>query len=61
MPGVGTEDFETCKRTFSLSNHVASTMCLATPFHRHQAILEHFDFNDEDKHALSGNFIFQNY
>ncbi|KAF9258298.1 hypothetical protein L218DRAFT_742087 [Marasmius fiardii PR-910] len=60
-PGVGTEDFETCERTFSLSNHVASTTCLATPFHWRQAILEHFDFNDEDKHALSDNFIFQNY
>ncbi|KAG7090310.1 hypothetical protein E1B28_011908 [Marasmius oreades] len=25
------------------------------------AILEYFDFNDEDKQALSGNFIYQNY
>ncbi|KAK1222478.1 hypothetical protein PQX77_014684 [Marasmius sp. AFHP31] len=61
IPGVGIEDFEGCERTFSLSNNLASTTRLATPFHRRQAILEHFDFNDEDKHALSGNFIYQNY
>ncbi|KAK1217091.1 hypothetical protein PQX77_020275 [Marasmius sp. AFHP31] len=61
VPGVGIEDFEGCERTFSLSNNLATTTRLATPFHRRQAILEHFDFNDEDKHALSGNFIFQNY
>ncbi|KAL0057318.1 hypothetical protein AAF712_016052 [Marasmius tenuissimus] len=61
IPGVGIEDFEGCERTFSLSNNLASTTRLATPFHRRQAILEHFDFNDDDKHALSGNFIYQNY
>ncbi|KAL0057518.1 hypothetical protein AAF712_015839 [Marasmius tenuissimus] len=61
IPRVGIEDFEGCKRTFSLSNNLASTTRLATLFHRQQAILEHFDFNDDDKHALSGNFIYQNY
>jgi len=34
---------------------------LATPFHRHQQIEEHFNFHDEDKHAASGTFILRNY
>ncbi|KAL0569696.1 hypothetical protein V5O48_012269 [Marasmius crinis-equi] len=59
--GVGLEDFEECERTFSQSNRLASTTRMATPFHRRQAILEHFYFHDMDKHANSGNFIFQNY
>ncbi|KAL0572264.1 hypothetical protein V5O48_009690 [Marasmius crinis-equi] len=59
--GVGLEDFEECERTFSQSNRLASTTRMATPFHRRQAILEHFHFHDLDKHAASGNFIFQNY
>ncbi|KAG7094740.1 hypothetical protein E1B28_005557 [Marasmius oreades] len=61
IPGVGIEDFEGCERTFSLSNSLASVTQLATSFHRRQAILEYFNFNDKDKHALSGNLIYQNY
>ncbi|KAJ6458774.1 hypothetical protein C8R45DRAFT_1109893 [Mycena sanguinolenta] len=34
---------------------------LSTPFYRQQQIDEHFYFHDLDKHAASGNFIFQNY
>ncbi|KAJ7698303.1 hypothetical protein B0H17DRAFT_1196887 [Mycena rosella] len=30
-------------------------------FHRQQQIDEHFQFHDQDKHAASGNFIFQNH
>ncbi|KAJ7843840.1 hypothetical protein B0H13DRAFT_2239265 [Mycena leptocephala] len=61
VEGVGLEDFEECERTFSKSNHLASATRLATAFHRQQQIDEHFKFHDEDKHAASGNFIYQNY
>ncbi|KAL0562874.1 hypothetical protein V5O48_019204, partial [Marasmius crinis-equi] len=61
VEGVGLEDFEECERTFSESNHLAATTRLATEFHRHQSILEHFNFHDHDKHVSSGNFIYQNY
>ncbi|KAF7369452.1 hypothetical protein MVEN_00274600 [Mycena venus] len=61
VDGVGLEDFEECERTFAKLNHLASTTRLATPFHRQQQIDEHFKFHNEDKHAMSGNFIYQNY
>ncbi|KAL0058201.1 hypothetical protein AAF712_015134 [Marasmius tenuissimus] len=61
VEGVGLEDFEECEHTFSGSNSLASTTRLSTEFHRLQAILEYFAFHDEDKHAASGNFIYQNY
>ncbi|KAJ7027667.1 hypothetical protein C8F04DRAFT_1266771 [Mycena alexandri] len=61
VDGVGLEDFEECERTFAKSNHLASTTRLTTSFHRKQAIDEHFYFHDLDKHASSGNFIYQNY
>ncbi|KAJ7087535.1 hypothetical protein B0H15DRAFT_781217, partial [Mycena belliarum] len=61
VEGAGLEDFEECERTFCQSNNLASCTRLATPFHRQQQIDEHFDFHDFDKHAASGNFIFQNY
>ncbi|KAJ8082799.1 hypothetical protein PM082_008655 [Marasmius tenuissimus] len=61
VKGVGLEDFEEAERTFSGSNSLASTTRLSTEFHRLQAMLEYFAFHDEDKHAASGNFIYQNY
>ncbi|KAJ7792184.1 hypothetical protein B0H14DRAFT_3160393 [Mycena olivaceomarginata] len=61
VEGMGTEDFEECERTFALSNNLAAVTRLASPFHRHQQIEEHFNFHDLDKHASSGRFIFQNY
>ena len=77
MEGAGIEDFEECERMFTKSNELAPGTRLATPFHRHQQINEHFKFHDEDKYAASGmcliwyneadfdrdqgNFIFQNY
>ncbi|KAK1229996.1 hypothetical protein PQX77_006925, partial [Marasmius sp. AFHP31] len=61
IKGVGLEDFEECERTFSQSNHLASTTRLATEFHRHQALMEYFDLHNRDKHMASGNFIYQNY
>ncbi|KAK7021426.1 hypothetical protein VNI00_017336 [Paramarasmius palmivorus] len=59
--GVGLEDFEECKQTFSLSNVLASTTQLTTEFYRCQAIQEHNRFHDEDKHAALGNLLHQNY
>ncbi|KAK1223141.1 hypothetical protein PQX77_013995 [Marasmius sp. AFHP31] len=59
--GVGLEDFKECEWTFSQSNHLASTTCLATEYHCHQALMEFFDLHDRDKHMASGNFIYQNY
>ncbi|KAJ6552543.1 hypothetical protein B0H10DRAFT_2229907 [Mycena sp. CBHHK59/15] len=61
VEGVGLEDFEECERTFAKSNNLASITRLSSPFHRQQQIDEHFYFHDLDKHASSGNFIFQNY
>ncbi|KAJ7124573.1 hypothetical protein C8R43DRAFT_899013, partial [Mycena crocata] len=61
VDGAGIEDFEECERTFCLSNNLATCTRMATPFHRQQQIDEHFYFHDIDKHAASGNFIFQNY
>ncbi|TFK59026.1 hypothetical protein BDN72DRAFT_873101 [Pluteus cervinus] len=54
-------DFEECERTFSKSNELAGVTRLATPFHRHQQINEHFHFHDLDKYAAAGTFIYQNY
>ncbi|TFK59155.1 hypothetical protein BDN72DRAFT_906109 [Pluteus cervinus] len=59
--GTGIEDFEECERTFSQSNNLAGVTRLATPFHRHQQINEHFHFHDLDKYASAGTFIYQNY
>ncbi|KAJ7870096.1 hypothetical protein B0H14DRAFT_2345835, partial [Mycena olivaceomarginata] len=61
VDGAGLEDFEECEHTFCLWNNLASCTRLATPFHRQQQIDEHFYFHDQNKHAASGNFIFQNY
>ena len=54
VEGVRLEDFEECERTFCRSNELASITCLATPYHHHQHIDEHFYFHDLDKHASSG-------
>jgi hypothetical protein len=51
---VGLEDFETCKQVFSASNALAGATQLATLFHRSQEILEHFDFQNQDKFRSSG-------
>ncbi|KAJ7784896.1 hypothetical protein DFH07DRAFT_947968 [Mycena maculata] len=61
VDGVGLEDFEECEHTFSRSNHLAGITRLCQRFHRQQALDEHFDFHNLDKHASSGNFIYQNY
>ncbi|KAK1234282.1 hypothetical protein PQX77_002515 [Marasmius sp. AFHP31] len=61
VEGVGLEDFEESERTFSGSSKLASTTRLSNEFHWLQALLEYFAFHDKDKHAASGNFIYQNY
>ncbi|KAJ6449004.1 hypothetical protein C8R45DRAFT_1057327 [Mycena sanguinolenta] len=61
MCQIGWHPMYECEHTFCLSNHLASCTRLSTPFHRQQQIDEHFHFHDLDKHAASGNFIFQNY
>ncbi|PPQ87529.1 hypothetical protein CVT25_008533 [Psilocybe cyanescens] len=53
VEGVGLEDFEECERTFCKLNELASVTRLASPYHRHQHIDEHFTFHDQDKHAAS--------
>ncbi|KAF8132775.1 hypothetical protein EV363DRAFT_1397708 [Boletus edulis] len=59
--GAGKEDFETCERTFSDSNALASEIRNATDFHRHQALEEHFKFADLDRYASLGTFLYNNY
>ncbi|KAL0572550.1 hypothetical protein V5O48_009407 [Marasmius crinis-equi] len=61
VPGVGNEDFEECERTFALSNRLASTTRLATPFHRQQMILEHFSFHSDDKNTIFGRYCYFKY
>ncbi|KIJ24802.1 hypothetical protein M422DRAFT_194259, partial [Sphaerobolus stellatus SS14] len=58
---AGLEDFETCERIFSMSNHLASTTRFASKFHRQQAIEEHFSYWDELKYANLAQFLFNNY
>ncbi|KAI0684967.1 hypothetical protein C8T65DRAFT_712851 [Cerioporus squamosus] len=59
--GAGKEDFEGSERLFSESNALAPGTRLATPFHRHQAIEQFAMFWSRQKHAESGNFIYNNY
>jgi hypothetical protein len=54
IEGAGMEDFEECERTFCLSNELANCTRLATPFHRRQEIVEHFQFHDKDKETNIG-------
>ncbi|KAI6027836.1 hypothetical protein BKA83DRAFT_4471322 [Pisolithus microcarpus] len=62
MEGLGLEDLETCERTFSKSNALASTVRYATAFHRQQAINTYFEHNDHfEVYANLTNFLFDNY
>ncbi|KAG2360381.1 hypothetical protein BDR07DRAFT_1452009 [Suillus spraguei] len=47
IKGLGIEDLETCERTFSKSNSLASALRYTTVFHRQQAIDSYFEHNDE--------------
>jgi hypothetical protein len=48
---TGHTEGEGCEHIFSSSNELARGTCHATPFHRHQAIEQHFAFWDDDKYA----------
>ncbi|KAI6125002.1 hypothetical protein EDD16DRAFT_1763245, partial [Pisolithus croceorrhizus] len=62
VEGLGLEDLETCERTFSKSNALASTLRYATAFHRQQAINAYFEHNDIfEIYANLTNFLFDNY
>ncbi|KIK17789.1 hypothetical protein PISMIDRAFT_52478, partial [Pisolithus microcarpus 441] len=62
VEGLGLEDLETCERTFSKSNALASTVRYATAFHRQQAINTYFEHNDHfEVYANLTNFLFDNY
>ena len=47
IKGLGIEDLETCERTFSKSNALASVLRYASVFHRQQAIDSYFEHNDD--------------
>jgi hypothetical protein len=56
VDGVGTEDFELCEWIFYESNDLATCTRTATPFHRRQEILDHFAYQDLNKHLGIGRF-----
>ncbi|KAG0695695.1 hypothetical protein DFH29DRAFT_984896 [Suillus ampliporus] len=62
IPGLGLEDLETCERTFSKSNGLASSLRYASVFHRQQGILTYFEHNDDyEVYANLSNFLYNNY
>ncbi|KAI6020395.1 hypothetical protein BKA83DRAFT_4495156 [Pisolithus microcarpus] len=62
VEGLGLEDLETCERTFSKSNALASTVRYATAFHRQQAINAYFEHNNHfEIYVNLTNFLFDNY
>ncbi|KAH7904631.1 hypothetical protein BJ138DRAFT_1138490 [Hygrophoropsis aurantiaca] len=62
IPGLGLEDLETCERTFSKSNALASSVRYASVFHRRQAISLYFEHNDDfEVYANLTNFLYNNY
>ncbi|KIJ30585.1 hypothetical protein M422DRAFT_186944, partial [Sphaerobolus stellatus SS14] len=46
---AGLEDFETCERIFSMSNHLTSATQFASKLHHQQVIEEHFSYWDDVK------------
>lgn len=61
LDGTGLEDFETCERFFSSSNHCARTSRHSTRFHRHQIIDNFLTQWDEERFLNLGSFIYNNY
>ncbi|KAG1846246.1 hypothetical protein DFJ58DRAFT_717382 [Suillus subalutaceus] len=53
---IGIEDLETCERTFSKSNSLASALRYTSVFHRQQAIDSYFEHNDELE--VYGNLLY---
>ncbi|KDQ11426.1 hypothetical protein BOTBODRAFT_114425, partial [Botryobasidium botryosum FD-172 SS1] len=54
IEGCGYEDFETCERVFSASNHLAPLTRYASPYHRKEAIDAHFRLWDSEKYRNLG-------
>ncbi|KAG1836183.1 hypothetical protein DFJ58DRAFT_735173 [Suillus subalutaceus] len=62
IKGIGIEDLETCERTFSKSNSLASALRYTSIFHRQQAIDSYFKHNDElEVYGNLSNFLHGNY
>ncbi|KAG2342409.1 hypothetical protein BDR05DRAFT_976534 [Suillus weaverae] len=62
IKGLGLEDLETCERTFSKSNSLASALRYASVFHRQQAIDTYFEHNDNfEVYANLSDFLYNNY
>ncbi|KAG2136207.1 hypothetical protein BD769DRAFT_1626952 [Suillus cothurnatus] len=62
IKGLGLEDLETCKWTFSKSNSLASALCYASIFHRQQAIDTYFEHNNNfEVYANLSDFLYSNY
>ncbi|KAH7922360.1 hypothetical protein BV22DRAFT_1106683 [Leucogyrophana mollusca] len=60
--GLGLEDLETCERTFSKSNALASSLRHASAFHRRQAIASYFEYNDDNEiYQNLSTFLHNNY
>ncbi|KAG1840303.1 hypothetical protein DFJ58DRAFT_718410 [Suillus subalutaceus] len=62
IKGIGIEDLETCERTFSKSNSLASALRYTSVFHCQQAIDSYFEHNDElEVYGNLSNFLHGNY
>ncbi|KAG2038018.1 hypothetical protein BDR03DRAFT_981835 [Suillus americanus] len=62
VPGLGLGDLETCERTFSKSNSLATTMHYTSIFHHQQAIASYFEYNNDYKvYANLSDFLYNNY
>ncbi|KAG2350209.1 hypothetical protein BDR05DRAFT_971794 [Suillus weaverae] len=62
VSGLGLKDLETCERTFSKSNALASTLHYASVFHCQQLIATYFEHNDEyEVYPSLGTFLYNNY
>ncbi|KIY47079.1 hypothetical protein FISHEDRAFT_46032 [Fistulina hepatica ATCC 64428] len=61
VPGMGKEDAEGSERFFSRSNELAAGTRMCSQFHRRQQIDEYIWFNDDDKYASIGTFLYNNY
>ncbi|KAJ8584888.1 hypothetical protein M405DRAFT_853850 [Rhizopogon salebrosus TDB-379] len=61
IKGTGHSEGEGCEHIFSSSNELARSTRHATPFHRHQAIEQHFAFWDDDKYAALSTFLRNHY
>ncbi|KIY53646.1 hypothetical protein FISHEDRAFT_32890, partial [Fistulina hepatica ATCC 64428] len=61
IEGLGLIELEDCERFFAQSNELATGTRMCTPFHRRQQIVEFLHFNDLDKYASHGKFLYSKY